>query len=132
MTKVAPDADTITVRIPFMIRKRGGRKLVLAPDGRPRLGVARRMDNATIKALARAFRWRRMLGDGSYHTVGELAQVEKINPSYVGRVLRLTLLAPDIVTSILDCTHPPSVSLALLMKPFSAGWREQRHQFGAG
>jgi hypothetical protein len=79
-----------------------------------------------VKALARAFRWRKLLEAGDYGTIEELAAAEKINPSYVSRVLRMTLLAPDIVEAILDGRHPHELTLALLMKPLPLEWAEQR------
>src|SRR5207248_10522864 len=97
------DGHTVTVRIPISIRRRGGRKLVLAPDGTIGTWAApsRRIDNAMVKAIARAFRWRAMLENGTHGTIAEIAAAEKINESYVGRVLRLTLLAPDTVAALL-------------------------------
>ena len=93
----------LTVHIPLTVHRRGGRKVVIAPDGTeaPVIAAAR-IDSTLVKALARAFRWRRMLESGVVSTVGEIAAREKINKSYVSRVLRLTLLAPDIVEVILD------------------------------
>ena len=98
------DGRTVTVRVPISIRRRGGRKLVLAPDGTnvTAAPVSRQIDNAMVKAIARAFRWREMLENGTHATIAEIAAAEKINESYVGRVLRLTLLAPDIVEAILE------------------------------
>src|ERR1700716_283137 len=97
------DGRTITVRIPISIRRRGGKKLLLAPDGTTDTWAPprRRIDNAMVKAIARAFRWREMLENGTHATIAEIAAAEKINESYLGRVLRLTLLAPDIVEAIL-------------------------------
>jgi hypothetical protein len=122
------DAGTVTVRIPISIRRRGGRKLVLAPDGTPDTSAThcRRIDNAMIKASARAFRWREMLENGTHATIAEIAAAEKINESYVGRILRLTLLAPDIVEAILGGRQPAQVTLALLMRPFPVLWSAQR------
>jgi hypothetical protein len=79
-------------------------KLVLAPDGMPETGslLSRRIDNATVKAIARAFRWRGMLENGTHATIAEIAAAEKINESYVSRVFRLTLLAPEIVEAIIN------------------------------
>jgi hypothetical protein len=74
----------------------------------------------------RAFRWRDMLESGQHATVGEIASTEKVNESYVGRLLRLTLLAPDIVEAILAGRQPAEMTLAGLMRPFPVGWREQR------
>jgi hypothetical protein len=116
--------ETITIRVPFKIRRRGGRKLVPTPDGLL-MASTPSVDNAMIKALARAFRWRRLLEDGSYRTMEELAAAEGINASYVSRVLRLTILAPDIVKSIMDGTHASAVTLAVLMKPFDVIWKRQ-------
>jgi hypothetical protein len=78
-----------------------------------------------VKAIARAHRWRRMLESGEYASVTELAAAEKINQSYVCRVLRLTLFAPDIVEGIINGWQQPDLSLATLMRPFPAVWREQ-------
>ncbi len=121
------DGRTITIRVPISIRRRGGRKLILAPDGTPDTWAApcRRIDNAMVKAVARAFRWREMLENGTHATIAEIAAAEKINASYVGRVLRLTLLAPDIVEAILGGRQPAQMTLAVLMRPFSVGWTEQ-------
>jgi hypothetical protein len=106
--KARDDGRTITIHVPIWIRRRGGRKLVFAPDGTnaTTAPICRRVDNAMIKAIARAFRWREMLEDGTHATIAEIAAAEKINESYVGRVLRLTLLAPEIVEGILDGRQP--------------------------
>ena len=79
-----------------------------------------------VRAIARAFRWREMLENGTHATIAEIAAAEKFNGSYVGRVLRLTLLAPDIVEAILGGRQPAEVTLAVLLRPFPVGWREQR------
>jgi hypothetical protein len=126
--KVSGDSCTVTVRVPISIRKRGGRRLVLAPDGSDisAAPVTRHVDSAMVKTIARAFRWRGMLENGNYATIAEIAAAEKINESYVGRVLRLTLLAPDIVEAILGGRQPADMTLAMLMQPFPVGWTEQR------
>ena len=118
----------LTVHIPLTARRRGGRKVVIAPDGTeaPAVGAAARIDSTLVKALARAFRWRRMLESGMVSTVGEIAAREKINKSYVSRILRLTLLAPDIVEAILDGRQMPEVTLPVLMGPFPLEWDRQR------
>ena len=87
--------------------------------------LERRQDITLIKAVARAFRWRRMLEAGRFATVNELAAAEKINSSYVSRVLRLTLLAPDIVEAILDGRQPEGMALPGLMNPFPLEWERQ-------
>jgi hypothetical protein len=127
------DGRTITIHVPIGIRRRGGRKLVFAPNGTnaTTTPICRRVDNAMIKAIARAFRWRKMLEDGTHATIAEIAAAEKINESYVGRVLRLTLLAPDIVEGILDSRQPVQFTLAMLMQPFPLLWSAQRSDFCA-
>jgi hypothetical protein len=119
--------DAVTVRIPLTFRKRGGRKIFIAPDGASLVPpLSARFDNAVIKAIARAFRWRQLLETGVYATVEGLAAAEKINASYVSRILCLTLLAPAIVEAILDGRQPVGVTLAGLMKGVPMVWREQQ------
>ena len=126
--KVLDDGHSVTVRVPISIRRRGGRKLVLAPDGMnvTTAPVARHIDSAMVKAIARAHRWREMLENGTHSTIAEIAGAEKINESYVGRVLRLTLLAPDIVEAILGGRQPAGLQLDHLLARFPVGWVEQR------
>ena len=129
---VMEEGRIVTVRVPISIRRRGGRKLVLAPDGEnhSESPVCRHIDNAMVKAVARAFRWREMLENGSYSTIAEIAAVEKINESYVGRVLRLALLAPDIVEAILIGRQPLELQLEDLLRRFPVEWRTQGDAFG--
>ena len=123
----AEASDTLTVTVPLTIRKRGGRKLVLSPAGEEITAPARpRIDNTLVKALARAFRWRKLLESGAYATVAEMADAEGINRSYVSRVLRLTLLAPEIVETILEGRVGTDLVMPDLLKPRSELWLEQR------
>ena len=123
-------AKAVTVEIPFTIRKRGGRKQIITPDGASGWVSPRaRIDNTRIKAIARGFRWRKLLETGVYGTLEEIAAAEKINPSYVSRLLRTTLLAPEIVQAILDGRQPSDMTLALLMQPFGVLWAEQSQGF---
>jgi hypothetical protein len=117
-------AQTLTVVIPLLVKKRGGRKAIIAPNV---LEIERRQDITLIKAVARAFRWRRMLEEARFATLTELAEAEKINRSYVCRVLRLTLLAPDIVEAILDGRQPDGMTLPGLMEPFPVEWDRPNH-----
>jgi hypothetical protein len=118
-------AQMLTVRVPLAVRKqRGGRKLVLMPGGTANRGSSA-ADTTLVKALARAFRWRRQMETGRYGTIDELAAAEKINSSYVSRLLRLTLLAPDIVEAILDGRQPEGITLPGLMEPFPVEWEGQ-------
>lgn len=118
----APDTAVITIKVPFALRKRGDRKLVLAPDGAPVPPI----DSTLVKAVGRAYRWQKMLETGQYATIKEIGRAEKINPSYVSRVLRLTLLAPDLVEALLQGRQNSTMSLHDVMKPFPIEWDRQR------
>jgi hypothetical protein len=118
--------QTVTVTVPFAIRKRGGRKLVITPDGmRAAPAPKARVDSALLKALARGFRWRKLLETGDFSTIEEIADAENINPSYVSRVLRITLLAPKIVETILAGKQLEGLTMARAMQPFPLEWRHQ-------
>ena len=126
MTRGAPPPETVTIHVPFRVVKRGGRKEMVLPGNTPEgAAQSRRTDNTLVKALARALRWKRMLESGEFVTIAELAEREEIAPSYMTRVLRLTLLAPDIVEAILDGKQGPAVTLARVLGPFSAEWGEK-------
>ncbi|WP_112321969.1 hypothetical protein [Oceanibium sediminis] len=126
MTRGAPIPETLTLHVPFRVVKRGGRKEMHLPEGATH---SRRTDNTLVKALARAFRWKRMLETGEFATIAELAEREGIAPSYMTRVLRLTLLSPDIIQAILDGKQGPEATLARLLEPFPMEWAEQPNHF---
>jgi hypothetical protein len=118
-----PGPSTITVHVPMTFTVRGGRKTVISEliqePPQPRI------DNALLKALARAHRWRQKIESGEYGSITELAKAEGVNQSYACRMLRLTLLAPAIVTAILDDRRNPDLMLKQLMKPLPVQWGEQ-------
>jgi len=122
-----PVSETVTIHVPFRVVKRGGRKAVQLPDG---VEHKRRVENTMVKALARAFRWKRMLEAGEFNTISELAEHEKIAPSYMTRVLRLSLLAPDIIEAILDGRQASEVTLKRMLDPFPMDWAAQAEYFG--
>jgi hypothetical protein len=101
---------------------------MLAPGSTPTnvAQVTPHIDNAMVKALAQAFRWKRMLESGEFASITELAAREGMALSYMTRVLRLTLLAPDIVDSILDGKQGPEMTLARMVESFPVEWREQQ------
>ena len=127
MSRGTPIPETATLHVPFHVVKRGGRKEMQILDGAAK---PRRTDNTLVKVLARAFRWKRMLESGDFATIAELAEREGIALSYMTRVMRLALLAPDIVEAILDGQHGPEATLARVLEPFPLDWTEQRHLFG--
>ena len=122
-----------TVFVPMTFRRIGGRKRIVLPDGslyNPETRVP--IDNAIIRALSRAFRWRRQLESGRHASINDLAKADKIDRGYASKVLRLTLLAPDIVEAILAGRQPEGLKLADLLEPFPVDWAEQRRRFMAG
>lgn len=126
MTRGTPVPETVTFHVPFRVVKRAGRKEMQLPHGvRP----DRRTDNTLVKALARAFRWKRLLESGEFATIAELAEREGIAPSYMTRILRLTQLEPGIVVAVLDGRQGDAVKLARLMDPFPISWIEQKNIF---
>jgi hypothetical protein len=125
MTRAKSMPDTMTIHVPFRVVKRGGRKEMQLPQG---AAQARKPDNTLIKALARAFRWKRMLETGEFASISELAEREGIAFTYMARLMRLSLLDPKVVDAIVDGRQPESITLANLMDPFPLDWNEQRLQ----
>lgn len=126
------DGTTITVRIPMTFARRGGRKAIVAPDGGDAWAPSRpRLDEALIRAIVRAHRWERLLEQRKYRSAAELAEAEGITRSFVSRLLRLTLLAPNILEVILDGRQPKGVQLEDLTQSLPSGWAEQRKRLFA-
>jgi hypothetical protein len=125
--KVSEDGSALTVLVPMSVRSRGGQKLVLSPVGQNNLPPARtRIDCALVKLLARAHRWRLMLESGRYSSLREIAVAEDIGHSYVGRVMQLTLLSPDIIEAVLGGRQPPTLTSGHLLSSLPAEWAEQQ------
>ena len=123
---LSKDGRTIMVRIPITLRRQGGRKQVVTPAGAtPWIATPPRIDNTLVKAMVRAHRWRDMLESGDYATVRDLAKVEAINESYLGRILRLTLLSPSLIEAILEGRQPPTLELDDLLQQFPIQWDRQ-------
>ena len=123
---VSKDGRTATASVPVTFLQRGGRKQILTPPGATPWSPATRVDTALLKALVRAHRWRQMLEGGEYSSSAELAKAEGVNDSYVSRILRLTLIAPDIVEAILIGRQPSTLQLDNVLKPLPAVWELQR------
>jgi hypothetical protein len=108
-------------------QRRGGRKRIVTPDGSAIVPNSKPQPDATlVKALARAWRWQRMLDDGVYRSVSKIGDAENISKSYVTRILRLALLAPDITEAILGGMADQLLLLERLERPLPASWEEQR------
>ena len=111
-------------------QRRGGRKRIMTPDGSAIVPTSKpQPDGTLVKALARAWRWQRMLDKGLYMSVSEIGDAENISKSYVSRILRLALLAPDLVDGILAGSTDQTPMLEQLERPLPLGWDEQRRMF---
>ena len=125
---ISQDGRTAMVSIAVSFLQRGGRKQILSPPGTAPWSPAPRVDGALVKAVVRAHRWRHMLESGEYSSSAELAKAEKVNDSYLSRILRLTLIAPDIIEAILTGCQPRTLQLDDLLKPLPAAWERQRSE----
>lgn len=121
----------IEIRVPIALRRRGGRKLIITPDTDE--GLTGRLngdqDPTLVKGIARGFRWRKLMEQGVYESIDEIAAKEKIDRSYVSRLMRMTLLAPDIVEMVLAGKQPRGINLQMLKRPIPDCWQEQRAMF---
>jgi hypothetical protein len=129
-TETRLDGSTLVVRIPMRFQRRGAGKRIVAPDGSEIVPTSKPQPNGTlVKALARAWRWQRMLDQGLYTSVSEIGDAENISKSYISRILRLALLAPDIIEGILEGSMDQEVMLEQLERPLPASWEEQVKSF---
>ena len=122
--RTIPEIDTLTIRIPIRLQRRGGRKLIMTPDGATAPSPKPRRDETLLKALVRAHRWRRRIESGRARSITDLAEQEGVTDAYVCRLLPLTCLAPDIVETILDGRQRKGLAEMLGNGP--RGWDEQR------
>lgn len=116
----------ITVHVPLKFVTRGGRKAIFVPVSDAIPPKHTNHNNPMIKALARAYRWRKLIEEGEYTSITELADAKGVNQSYACRLLRLTLLSPDIMTVILDGRQSERLQLNGLLRPFPVEWQRQR------
>jgi hypothetical protein len=127
---VSRTGDTVTVHIPVTFRQRARRKQIIGPPGSVPWSPAPRVDTALLKAVVRAHRWREMLESGTYSCAADLAKAEKVNDSYVSRVLRLTLLSPDVVEAVVSGRQPGTLQVDDLLKPLPSLWQQQKSILG--
>ena len=127
---VANQDGTITVHIPISFKKHGGRKYIIAPDAQPEAYTPPVEKDSILKAIGQAFEWKTMLDSGVVNSISDLARKLKMNESYAGRIVRLTLLAPDIIETLLNGRQPKYLTLRDLSKPFPLDWNEQRQELG--
>jgi len=125
------DGKILYIFIPVRFERRGGRKLIIAPDGGTGLVPTKtQRDDTLIQAVARAHKWRKMLDRKEVRTLSEIAAKEKVTLPYITRLFDLAFLAPDIVTAILDGRQPPGVTLQTFRTGVPLAWEEQRQKFG--
>lgn len=128
--RISLQNDVISIRVPVSLRRHGGKKYMILPEGIGETAGLRKPDEALIRALAKARYWQDQIASGEFHSLDDLAKRKKINPSYVSRILRLNQLAPVIKAAILDGRQPVTMDVQKLQKPFPDLWQEQLEHFG--
>jgi hypothetical protein len=121
--------------VPLSIKRRHRTKLIVPPDGESAAKTTTSMDLPLVRTLAKAFYWERLIVSGEAANATELARLFKLEPGWVAEVLRMTLLAPDIVRSIVEGRQPRHLNLHALrgrQKDVPLDWVEQRRLFGFG
>jgi hypothetical protein len=125
------DGAVITVHIPMSWKHHGGRKVIISPDGGDAWPPTKpRPDETLIRALARAHRWKRLIEDGTYRSAAEIAEAERATRSFINRMLRLTLLAPDIQEAIFEGRQRRGMTVQDLTQAVPSAWTEQRDIIG--
>ena len=117
-------SDTIRVVIPLTIRKRNGRPKILPPD-EVTVRDGRSQDPHVLRAIARAWSWRRQLETGAASTIQDIAAAEKVSDRFVGRMIRLAYLSPNVLETLVITRKPPALSLNDLMAVAELPWAEQ-------
>ena len=119
-----------TTEIPMTFRRRGGKAVIVMPDGSRAIEQREALiDNAMVKLLARGHRWHRKLFDGTHASIEDMAKSENISPSFVSRILRLAYLSPTVIEAILDGKYPAQLTMKDLMEPFPMEWSMQEKIF---
>lgn len=126
---ITNEDGSITVHIPISFKRHGGRKYIIAPDAIPNEYQAPANKESLLKALGRAFEWQSMIENDPSLNHDTIAKTQNLPRSYVSRVMKITLLAPDIVALILDGKQPKHMNLADIGK-MPSDWNEQREYFG--
>ena len=124
---ICREDGAVVVHIPVHFRRRNGRQMILTCDGQQHPARQdRTVNSALVSALAKAYHWQEQLESGQYVRLEQLATAHGVDRSYVGRILRLTSLSPEIVELILDGKEPNGLSLRKLLQGFSLDWQQQR------
>jgi len=129
------EENILTIRLPVHFKRRSGRKMIIAPRGMLALPHekdlrASKPDQSFVNALVKAFQWQELIDQGVCASPKDVAKRENAEVTHVYRLMRLTMLAPDIVEAILDGKQPRTLTLQNVVRGFPISWREQRAQFG--
>ena len=116
--------DTIRLVIPLTIRKRNGRPKILPPDN-VTVRQGRSQDPHVLRAIARAWSWRRQLETGAASTIQDIAAAEKVSDRFVSRMMRLAYLSPEVLDHLVIRRVPPALSLNDLVSVADRPWAEQ-------
>jgi hypothetical protein len=125
--RLSTDGKTIVYNIPMRFHRRGGRRMIMLPEHEAaRKNSEGPSDDPMVNALSKAYKWKLMLDAGEAPTVRQLAEMEKVDQSFMARILRLNNLAPDIIESILDGKTPDTLNLEAMRGTIPLAWQEQR------
>jgi len=128
---LSADGGCAVIRVPLQIRRRRGRREIIVPtDADAATAVPVQTSRGLALTIARAHRWRELLEGGQYPTIRALAADLGVDNSYVARMLRLTLLAPDLIEAVLAGTEPDGMSLEKLYR-LPPAWEEQKQLLSA-
>lgn len=125
------DGDRAVTFVPLAIKRRGGRTVLLPPAGADTAAPMPRHDLPLLKALGKAFHWQRQIDEGVVEDAAAIAKRERLDRTWVNETLRLTLLAPDLVTAIVEGRQPRTLSLQAVRRGVPVDWVEQRAQYAA-
>ncbi len=128
------ESKILSIVVPVNFKRRQSRKTIVSPTGKNIKAITNvegpKQDHVFVSSLIKAFDWQEKLDSGKYETPKELAEKEDIEPTHMYRIMRLTLLAPDIIQTIMDGTQPRALTLQDVIRGFPISWREQRDMFG--
>lgn len=124
--------EPMEMTIPIDFKKSKNRKIITTPNGQDLTqSVAPQHDTSLVKAIVRAYKWEGMLEEGAAKSITDIARKENMDRGYVSSVMRLTALAPDIITAILNGRQPQALQLSSVIRtslPYC--WEEQREMLG--
>jgi len=131
--RVRRDGDAVVVHIPMRFHRRNGRNMIIAEgdaEAVPTRPTGIPANQTLVEAIAKGHRWQEQLESGDFASLDDLAQAVGVDRTYVGRMLRLTSLAPDLIEAILRGREPEGMSLEKLRKDLPVRWEEQRKRWG--